>query len=104
VLENKEIIRIGETYPVKVDVRIITAQIKNLKQLVKEGKFREDLFYRLNVFPITIPPLRDRRGDVQLLANTLLKFILKADRDNPGGKKTNLRIIIGPEMSGNWIM
>jgi len=74
VLENKEIIRIGETYPVKVDVRIITATNKNLKQLVKEGKFREDLFYRLNVFPITIPPLRDRRGDVQLLANHFAKI------------------------------
>jgi len=79
VLENREIIRIGESYPVKVDLRIITATNKDLKQLVKEGKFREDLFYRLNVFPITVPPLRDRRGDIQLLTNHFVKIYFGND-------------------------
>ncbi len=52
VLQNREIIRLGDTKPIKVDVRIIAATNKDLKQLVSENKFREDLFYRLNVFPI----------------------------------------------------
>lgn len=72
VLQNKEIIRLGDSHVIKVDVRIITATNKDLKQLSKEGKFREDLFYRLNVFPIQIPPLRERRGDIPLLTDFFL--------------------------------
>ncbi len=67
-LENQEIMRLGDTSVRKIDVRIITATNKNLKELVKEGSFREDLFYRLNVFPIKVPPLRDRQGDIPKLA------------------------------------
>ncbi len=67
VLQNKEIIRLGDTQVIKVEPRVITATNKDLKQLSKEGKFREDLFYRLNVFPIKIPPLRERHGDIPLL-------------------------------------
>lgn len=73
VLQNKEIIRLGDTKPIKVDVRIITATNKDLKQLVNENKFREDLFYRLNVFPIEIPPLRERRSDIPLLVHHFIK-------------------------------
>ena len=73
VLQNKEIIRLGDTQVIKVDVRVITATNKDLKQLSKEGKFREDLFYRLNVFPIKIPPLRERKGDIPLLVEHFLK-------------------------------
>lgn len=73
VIQNKEIIRIGETEVRKVDVRIIAATNKDLKEMIKNGTFREDLFYRLNVFPIVIPPLRERKGDVPLLANHFLK-------------------------------
>ncbi|RLD09443.1 hypothetical protein DRI50_12160, partial [candidate division KSB1 bacterium] len=65
---NQEIIPLGGTKVKKVDVRIIAATNKDLRQMVKEGKFREDLFYRLNVFPIRIPPLRERVGDIPLLA------------------------------------
>ena len=79
VLENKEIIRIGGSHAIKVDVRIIAATNKDLKQLVKEGKFREDLFYRLNVFPIMVPPLRERRGDIQLLTNHFVKIYFGKD-------------------------
>lgn len=73
VLQNKEIIRLGDTQVVKVDARVITATNKDLKQLVKEDKFREDLFYRLNVFPIKIPPLRERTGDIPLLVEHFLE-------------------------------
>jgi Nif-specific regulatory protein len=69
VLQNKEIILLGGTQTIKVNVRIIAASNQDLKELVNTGKFREDLFYRLNVFPITIPPLRERKGDISLLAN-----------------------------------
>ncbi len=73
VLENREIIRLGDTKVKQVDVRIITATNRDLQQLVKEGKFREDLFYRLNVFPIKVPPLRDRRNDISLLAKDYIQ-------------------------------
>jgi formate hydrogenlyase transcriptional activator len=68
---------VGSSITQTVDVRIIAATHRNLKEQIKEGKFREDLFYRLNVFPINIPPLRKRGADVELLANAFLeKFAL----------------------------
>lgn len=72
VLENKEIIRLGDTQVKKVEVRIIAATNKDLQQLVQKGNFRQDLYYRLNVFPLTLPPLRDRQGDIPLLVNHFL--------------------------------
>ncbi|MFA7229181.1 MAG: sigma 54-interacting transcriptional regulator [Melioribacteraceae bacterium] len=73
VLENREIIRLGDVKVRKINVRIITATNKDLHALVKEGSFREDLFYRLNVFPIHIPPLRERRSDIPLLVHAFIK-------------------------------
>ncbi|CAA7600811.1 RNA polymerase sigma factor 54 interaction domain protein [Acididesulfobacillus acetoxydans] len=67
VIQEKEFIPLGGTVPVTVDVRIIAATNKNLKKMVEEGKFREDLFYRLNVVSIEIPPLRKRREDIPAL-------------------------------------
>jgi PAS domain S-box-containing protein len=72
-IQEKEIQRIGATKTKKVDVRIIAATNKDLKQMVAENKFREDLYYRLNVLPISIPPLRERREDILPLANTVLQ-------------------------------
>ncbi|HEX5412920.1 MAG TPA: sigma-54 dependent transcriptional regulator [Terriglobia bacterium] len=74
-LQEREILRVGGTEPVRVDVRIIAATNRNLDQLMQDGKFREDLYYRLKVIPIICPPLRDRRGDVEELA---LHFMSKA--------------------------
>jgi two-component system NtrC family response regulator len=68
VLETSEFIKLGETKTSKVDVRIIAATNRDLQNFVLEGKFREDLFYRLNVYSITLPPLRDRKKDIPVLA------------------------------------
>ncbi|WP_454918068.1 sigma-54 interaction domain-containing protein [Xanthobacter sediminis] len=69
VLQQKTFDRVGGSKPIRVDLRIIAATNRNLAEMVEKGTFREDLFYRLNVFPITIPPLRDRASDVILLAD-----------------------------------
>ena len=79
VLENREIIRLGDTKVKKIDVRIVAATNKDLQALVKEGIFREDLFYRLNVFPIRIPPLRERKSDIPLLTSHFIKQIGKKE-------------------------
>src|SRR5271157_3874183 len=68
-VQEQEFERLGSAKTIKVDVRIIAATHRDLPAMIREGKFREDLFYRLNVFPIEIPPLRERRGDVPLLVN-----------------------------------
>lgn len=73
VLQEREFERVGGTKTLQVDVRVICTSNRNLMQAVKEGKFREDLYYRLNVVPIALPPLRDRDGDVLLLADYYLR-------------------------------
>jgi DNA-binding NtrC family response regulator len=74
-LQEREILRVGGTESIKVDARIVTATNRNLDQLMQEGKFREDLYYRLKVIPIVCPPLRERRDDIEELA---LHFMRKA--------------------------
>lgn len=83
VLETNEFIKVGDTKPTKVSVRIIAATNRDLQQEVDEGKFREDLFYRLNVFSITLPALRNRKKDIPELATYFLKLF---------AQKTNQRI------------
>lgn len=73
VLQEREFQRVGGNETIKINVRFIAASNKNLHQMVKEGTFREDLFYRLNVFPIYIPPLRDRVEDIPLIARFILE-------------------------------
>jgi DNA-binding NtrC family response regulator len=69
VLQEKEIRRVGGTKNIPVDIRIISATNKNLEEAIKQGSFRDDLFYRLNIIPVTIPPLRERREDITALVN-----------------------------------
>jgi len=76
-LQEQEFERLGSTKTLQVNVRIIAATHRDLSVMIRDGKFREDLFYRLNVFPIEIPPLRDRREDIPLLVN---HFVLQASR------------------------
>jgi DNA-binding NtrC family response regulator len=84
VIQEGELERIGGEKPIKIDVRIIAASNRNLELAMEEGSFREDLFYRLNVFPIRIPPLRERNEDIPLLAE---HFIKKYVRELKTGEK-----------------
>jgi hydrogenase-4 transcriptional activator len=73
VLQSKEIERVGGTTSIRVDVRIISATNRNLQELISSGRFREDLWFRLNVFPITIPPLRQRKEDIRALVHHFIE-------------------------------
>jgi transcriptional regulator with PAS, ATPase and Fis domain len=84
VIQNKEFERVGGLKTIKVDVRIIAATNQDIEQSVQEGKFREDLYYRLNVLPIFVPPLRNRKEDIPILAEHFLKQFAKSE-----GKKFN---------------
>ncbi|GAB4380321.1 MAG: sigma-54 dependent transcriptional regulator [Calditrichia bacterium] len=80
VLQEHEIERLGDSTPIQVDVRVIAATNKNLKQLMKEGRFREDLYYRLSVIPITIPPLRERKEEIPYLVEHFVQKFSKGRR------------------------
>ena len=84
VLETGTLVRVGGTEPTRVDVRVVAATNRNPEEAVKAGKLREDLYYRLNVFPISLPPLRDREGDIDLLAE---HFLQQLNRDNGAVKR-----------------
>jgi len=73
VLQEKNFERVGGNSTITVDVRIIAATNRNLEMLIREGKFREDLYYRLNIFPIVVPPLRNRKTDIPLLADYFIE-------------------------------
>ena len=80
ILQEQKFERVGGTEPIEVDVRVIAATNKNLEEEIKKGNFREDLYYRLNVVPIHVPPLRSRKEDIPILANYFLnKFSFEKD-------------------------
>ena len=85
LLEEKEIVPLGSTRSIKVDVRLIAATNKDLMEEVQEARFREDLYYRLNVIPIVLPPLRQRKDDIPVLAQYFLKTI--CGHENIGERK-----------------
>ena len=87
VLQSREFERVGDSQTVKVDVRVVAATNSDLKRMVAEGGFREDLFYRLNVIPVKLPALRERRGDIPLLAQHFLDKFARESQP-PRGKVT----------------
>jgi DNA-binding NtrC family response regulator len=102
VLQEKEFERVGETRPRKIDVRIVAATNRDLAAEVEAGRFRADLFYRLNVFPIENPPLRDRREDIPLLAEHFIKeSASRLRRAQPRLSEDALQQLIARDWPGN---
>ena len=101
-LEEREFIRVGGSKTIKVDVRLITATNKDLPQLVKKNAFREDLYYRINVVPITIPPLRERKEDVPLLVEHFRKkFNVENNKKVEEVSSEALEMMMNYEWPGN---
>ena len=93
---------VGDEKPKKVDVRIISATNKNLKELVAKGKFREDLYYRLAVVPIDLPPLRQRKNDIRLLAESFLSQVSqKLNRKNAQFSPEAMSVLVNYAWPGN---
>jgi len=102
VLETNEFIKVGDTKPTRVNVRIIAATNRELKDEIREGKFREDLFYRLDVFTIRLPSLRERKEDIPLLANYFLKiFAERTNKRITGMNKEFIKRLQQQEWKGN---
>ena len=102
VLETGEYIKVGDTKPTKVDVRIISATNRDLKKEIENGNFREDLYFRLSVFQIHLPPLRERKEDIEMLAETFLKrFAAKLKKEIKGMTSEVVDILKGAEWRGN---
>jgi transcriptional regulator with PAS, ATPase and Fis domain len=102
VLQEREFQRLGGTRPVKANVRVIAASNRDLQSAVAEGRFREDLFYRLQVFDIRTPPLRERRGDIPLLIDTFLQEFSRSTGCSSAGLTPDaLEILVGHEWPGN---
>jgi DNA-binding NtrC family response regulator len=102
VIEAKEILPVGGTSPVTVDVRIITATNRDLAQMLEQGRFREDLYYRLNVVEIHLPPLRDRRDDIPELVEFLVRrHNREMKRCYRGVDNTTLKLLVSQPWKGN---
>jgi transcriptional regulator with PAS, ATPase and Fis domain len=101
-LQEAEIERVGGTKPIKVDVRIIAASNKNLEELVAQGRMRDDLYYRLSVFPIVIPPLRERKEDIPLLVEHFIsKYNAEMNMQKKGVTEGAMKKLMNYEWKGN---
>ena len=102
VIQEREFRRVGGNQDVKVDVRIVAATNKNLEKAVADGSFREDLYYRLDVIPIRLPPLRMRSGDIPLLVKHFLeRFAKESGKPVPVLNSDAMRVLVGHEWRGN---
>jgi transcriptional regulator with GAF, ATPase, and Fis domain len=102
VLQEREVDRVGGTRPVPIDVRIITTSNRDLTTMVARGEFRADLYYRLSVFPITLPPLRQRRNDIPILAEHLaMEIALRLGRPTPSLSPEALDHLLTYDFPGN---
>jgi DNA-binding NtrC family response regulator len=102
VLEEKEVTPVGETVPLKVDVRLIAATNADLEQEVKQGNFRADLYYRLHVIPITLPPLRNRKDDIKLLSSYFVKqYCQKMKMDEKTLSDEAMGVLVSYRWPGN---
>ncbi len=102
VIQEREFRRVGGTQDVKVDVRIVAATNRDLEKAVAEGAFREDLYYRLDVIPIKLPPLRMRTGDIPLLSQHFLeKFAKESGKPVPTMSQEAMRVLLAHEWRGN---
>jgi DNA-binding NtrC family response regulator len=102
VLEERSFFRVGGTQPIQVDVRVIAASNRSLKEAVALGTFRDDLFYRLNVLSVYLPPLRERRSDIPLLVRTFIaEFAKQHDRNFRGITPDAMQLIVDADWPGN---
>jgi transcriptional regulator with GAF, ATPase, and Fis domain len=102
VLQEREVTPIGGTQPIPINIRLVAATNRSLKTMVAEGTFREDLFFRLNIIPIDIPPLRERKGDLPLLVSHFLKkYSQEMGTDIKGLAPDAIKLLEGYPFPGN---
>jgi len=101
VLQEKEVERLGGKKTIALDVRVLATTNKNLREMVNEGKFREDLLYRINVFPINIPPLRERKSDVLALSKTMIARHYSGDQSTPKLSAGAIKLLENHSWKGN---
>jgi len=102
VVQTRQFTRVGGTQPIRIDVRFLTATNRDLKEQIRLGRFREDLFYRLNVITITLPPLRERKGDIPLLVDGLIRRLSEKNQTPARGvSKLTLERLMNYHWPGN---
>lgn len=105
-IQNKRFYRVGATQPTNVDVRILSATNQDLWKAVREGRFREDLYYRINVFSLRIPPLRERISDLYLLSRSLTESVCAQygipPKSSPARQWRSCSSTLGRAISGSW--